>query len=317
MADERVQIGDLDLERLVELDETIKKFHSDIQEANDVLEEEDFGAEEAAELVAMLDEGWKYLNHICVVSGKVYTSEGEELILDADRVASLGAGLVMPDEDEDEIRIYHQLGILEGNEVVDSFWIDPGEDAIVQIKPIAKIEEESIEALEYHYPDLKSELDVMILNSDDAVEGVKKLSDFMFEHDPEKVEPDEYRVMVESYINKILVFGDKVPYSVAFKGAYFVAIASVDGNTFRLEKPKKWRKRIATPINVILLSTAQMCGELEKSEDKVSMPALLISSVDPENGTEEVLAIPISADYFKIVSNMERIQESFKDFELE
>jgi hypothetical protein len=272
--------------------------------------------EDIGELVEQLDGHWPYLNTICEVSGRVYETSGEERLLKDERLVSLGAGL--PLRGDGDRKIYHFLGVMKNGEVVDRLWIDPDEDS-VYIQPLAAAENAHIQELEYYYPDLKEQLDEALLNSSDVVTATKELSAFEFKHDPEKVDPNEFRGMVESYLNKILKFKDKVPYSVAFRGLYFAACGSDEsGGTFRSKKALTWQRRVAWPSKVVLLSVAAAKGNLSYLEDTSSIPALIIIGVNPdiEGEEEDMLAVPISNSGFYLMSNMERVRQGFEEFEL-
>ncbi len=314
MADESSFAVDPGLERLVESDEAVKRFHADIRDANLVIRAQLVEAEDIAELAAELDEEWPYFQTTLVVSGKVYDEKGKELFVEGQEVVSFG---VDTRDDEEGLKLYHYLGILEEGELVSTVWVDAEEEDLFDVRPAVNIEDRAAEDFVYYYPGKAADLKQAILDSDDVTEAVRKLSAFVFDHDPEKVDPDEFRIMVESYLRKLLVFKEKVPYSVAFKGSYLVIIPNDEGNSFRSEKAEDWQKKLATPISVILISMSQAVGDMDKSNDKVSTPALLISAIDPETSEEQVMAIPISRQYFKFVSNMEKVKEGLEELELE
>ena len=309
-------LDDANFERLLEPDEAIKRFHTDLRDANTIVEDEELGMEAIGELVEQLDEHWPYLNTICEVSGRVYETSGEERLLKDERLVSLGAGL--PLRGDDDRKIYHFLGVMEEGEIVDKLWVDPDEDS-VHIQPLAASEKAYIQELEYYYPELKERLDEVLLNSSDVVAVVKELSAFEFEHDPEKVDPNEFRGMIEGYLNKLLTFKDKVPYSIMFKGLYFAAYGSDgSGGAFRSKKALAWQRRVAWPSRIVLLSVAAAKGNLSYLEDTSSIPALIITGVNPdiEGEEEDMLAVPISHSGFYIMSNMERVRQGFEEFEL-
>ncbi len=317
MADERFQVGGLDLERIVEPDAAFQRFHADIRDADIVAHQEGMDSEAVGELVDGLDEDWHYLDTMCVVTGKVYTSEGKELLLNEQRLVSLGAGVM---EKDGKRKLCHYLGVMSEGVIVDTLLLDPDEEKSVDIKPAIQKDDEAAQAMAYHYPDLKADLDIALLNSDSVVEATKALKGFLFDHDPDKVDPNEFRAMVEAYLNKLLNFNDSVPYSVAFKGIYFSAQADEEGSgVFRRKKAADWQRRVARPSGILLVSVPALKGDTSGENDTESVAALLFTGADPyvEGDEEDMMIVPISDSYFKLESNMERVRAGFDDLELE
>src|SRR5690606_23604359 len=143
--------------------ERVERFHADIREANVILQDEGvLDLEDIGALMTDLDNQWPYLHTMCVASGRVYDDEGEPLVLEDERVVSLGVDMKIGEE---ERKLCHYLGRLEGGEVVATFWVDPDEEGTINIQPLIDNDETRIRALEYHYPEVKADLDETLLNS--------------------------------------------------------------------------------------------------------------------------------------------------------